>query len=106
MTDTEKLAELLGKMVDFSDGTLYLMADYLIGKGVTIQRWIPVTERLPEVGKIVLVYGSRGGIYTARLERDGRYADWHKLNSKTHYCKPTHWMPLPEPPKGDWLNEM
>ena len=47
MTDTEKLAELLGKMVDFSDGTLYLMADYLIGKGVTIQRWIPVMERLP-----------------------------------------------------------
>ena len=37
MTDTEKLVELLGKMVDFSDGTLYLMADYLVGKGVVLR---------------------------------------------------------------------
>lgn len=105
MNDREKLIALL-KENTIPEYWAEMIADYLLANGVTIQRWIPVTERLPEVGKIVLVYGSRGGIYTARLERDGRYADWHKLNSKTHYCKPTHWMPLPEPPKGDWLNEM
>lgn len=67
-------------------------------------KWIPVTERLPELGKYVMVYGNRGGIYTAYLSRywpDSDYIAWHKLNSKNHHCEPTHWMPLPEPPKGD-----
>lgn len=58
-------------------------------------KWISVKEGLPEKGKPVLVYGKRGGIYTALFE-GGKY--WWKLNSKSHYCEPTHWMPLPEPP--------
>ena len=58
--------------------------------------WIPVSERLPEREKVVLVCGSRGGIYTA-FYKGSRY--WHKLNSRSHFCEPTHWMPLPEPPK-------
>ena len=33
----------------------YACADHLIRGGVTIQRWIPVTERLPESGVHVLV---------------------------------------------------
>lgn len=61
--------------------------------------WIPVTERLPEDGETVLVYGSKGGIYTAWCNRRYENVGWHKLNSKSHYCNPTHWMPLPEPPK-------
>ena len=77
------------------------VADNLIANGVTVQEWIPVSERLPEKGEgTVLVCGSRGGIYTAYLERSGKYPKWHKLNSKNHYCEPTHWMPLPQPPKG------
>ena len=75
------------------------MADHLIANGVTIQKWIPVTERLPERGQIVLVCGNRKGIYTAEFRIDGKYPYFHKLNSKTHWCKPTHWMPLPEAPK-------
>lgn len=67
-------------------------------------RWIPVTERLPKYGETVLVYGSQGGIYTARYERArtewGRDS-WWKLNSKSHICNPTHWMPLPQPPKEE-----
>ena len=66
--------------------------------------WIPVTERLPKYGETVLVYGSQGGIYTARYERArtewGRDS-WWKLNSKSHICNPTHWMPLPQPPKEE-----
>lgn len=67
-------------------------------------RWIPVTERLPEYGTTVLVCGSQGGIYTARYERAKAEWDrdsWWKLNSKSHICNPTHWMPLPEPPKEE-----
>ena len=61
--------------------------------------WIPVTERLPENEETVLVYGSKGGIYTAWCNRRYQNVGWHKLNSKNHHCNPTHWMPLPEPPK-------
>lgn len=105
MTDREKLVKLLASKPELLENLnihihrLYRLADHLIANGVTVRRWIPVTEWLPEVGKVVLVCGSRGGIYTAYLESEGRLPSWHKLNSKTHYCDPTHWMPLPEPPK-------
>ena len=94
----DQLIEILegaGKMIQFP-GTL---ANILIENGVTIQKWIPVTERLPEHDEVVLVFGKRGGIYTAYCNRRHGYTGWHKLNSKHHYCEPTHWMPLPEPPK-------
>ena len=93
-------------------------ADYLLDNGVRLEaeqetsdkaskvveidqfnKWIPVTERLPEHGKVVLVYGKRGAIYTAWCNSLYKNPGWHKLNSKNHYCDPTHWMPLPEPPK-------
>lgn len=64
--------------------------------------WIPVTDRLPGTGEIVLVYGKRGGIYTAEHNRNARWpGSFWKLNGKSHHCEPTHWMPLPEPPKED-----
>lgn len=65
-------------------------------------KWIPVTERLPEMdGTIVLVCGSRKGIYTAEFRRKYGRHWFHKMNSKNHHCEPTHWMPLPEAPKGE-----
>ena len=63
--------------------------------------WIPVSERLPEHGKVVLVCGKRGAIYTAWCNSLHKNPGWHKLNSKNHYCDPTHWMPLPEMPKEE-----
>ena len=70
-----------------------------VANGVTVQQWISVKDRLPEDGEIVLVCGSRGGVYTAVFNKPGQYRGWHKLNSKSHYCDPTHWMPLPQPPE-------
>ena len=56
-------------------------------------KWIPVTERLPETGEIVLVYGKRGGIYTAEHNRNGKWpGTFWKLNCKSHHCEPTHWI--------------
>ena len=65
-------------------------------------RWISVTERLPEENVVVLVFGGKS-IYTAYYGKSkyGGGLVWHKLNSKNHYCNPTHWMPLPEPPKEE-----
>lgn len=63
-------------------------------------KWIPVEEDQPVDGAVVLVYGKRGGIYTAEFMRNGGHYWFHKLNSKNHHCEPTHWMPLPEPPEG------
>lgn len=64
-----------------------------------VPRWIPVTERLPKYGERVLVFGGVT-MYVAYYDKN-RYGgeSWHKLNSKSHYCNPTHWMPLPTPPK-------
>ena len=64
-------------------------------------RWIPVSERLPKYGERVLVFGGVT-MYVAYYDKN-RYGgeSWHKLNSKSHYCNPTHWMPLPEPPKEE-----
>lgn len=68
-------------------------------------KWIPVTERLPGAGEIVLVYGKRGGIYTAEHNRNARCTgSFWKLNSKSHHCEPTHWMQLPKAPKNDIKN--
>ena len=61
-------------------------------------KWIPVSERLPEKGETVIALGSRGGVYTAQYKGS---IYWHKLNARCHMCEPTHWMPLPEPPKGE-----
>ena len=103
MAEREKLIELLLSAMPhcYSDLFASQIADHLIANGVTIQRWIPVTERLPEEGGKFLVCGSRGGIYTAEFWNHNGYPHWHKLNSKNHYCEPTHWMPLPEAPKGE-----
>lgn len=96
----EQLIEILRKPIFPHElaGPTEAVADYLLDNGVTIQRWIPVTERLPEHEEVVLVVGKRGGIYTAWCNRRHRNPGWHKLNSKSHYCEPTHWMPLPQAP--------
>ena len=106
----EKLIELLceahGTATDaslFEDATyaqqLEMEADSLIDNGVTIQKWIPVTERLPEMHTKVLCCGIRGGRFIAELSTWGNgNLYWDKRNGKG--CpEVTHWMPLPEPPK-------
>ena len=67
-------------------------------KPMTIQRWIPVTERLPEDD----IPSARYLCYANGYVRILKY--WRMYKSFEYGGKPikvTHWMPLPEPPKGD-----
>ena len=64
------------------------------------QRWIPVSERLPEIGQSVLL--SVGGMYSAEgcLREDGDWAQfrWDAIQRKDMVGA---WKPLPEPYKGE-----
>ena len=91
-------------------------AEYLIEHGVTVQEWIPVTERLPERDKEVLliVHGWEdrlyyiGCLHRQEAERswltgiESKASDW-KIWGFSYLREPivTHWMPLPNPPKGE-----
>ena len=84
------------------------VADHLISNGVTVQEWIPVEERLPERnGPVLTSYGfSEGGeISDMRFFSVMRY---YAVDPKPHFhhegyrgLTVTHWMPLPQPPKGE-----
>ena len=92
------------------DEQVQRIADHLIMNGVTVQEWIPVTERLPERDKEVLliVHGWEDRLYyTGCLHRqeaerswltgiESKASDW-KIWGFSYLREPivTHWMPLP-----------
>lgn len=72
------------------------------------RRWIPVTDRLPEDDHDVLIVGSGSPVKNVRLENSLEIARFSKDEGWILECWPdwetpivTHWMPLPEPPKGE-----
>lgn len=96
----EKLIELIAKAKyicanDYSDYTEdEYIADTLLDNGVTVQEWIPVTERLPDWmdGKVFVFtkYGFSICERTVNNRWRGQHANWI-----------THWTYLPQPPKGE-----
>jgi len=83
-TDNENLA-----------GDIYIW----VGKGEKAQRWIPVTERLPEEWTDVLVWSKCGFCVVAvSLGSHGKWREaWTHMMIDDNTI--THWMPLPEAPK-------
>ena len=61
-----------------------------------VNEWVSVKERLPDRSGTYLVIGKRGTPHAA-----------HYYTGKRGFSNPyaTHWMPMPEPPKGE-KNEM
>ena len=108
MDTREKLIELLESAESAiywnSDDRNFIqkIADHLIANGVTIKKWIPVTERLPEGMDWVLCACKDGEIRI--LCYDYIMDDWD-IHGRPNSCYAkgfvTHWMPLPEPPKGE-----
>ena len=103
MTDREKLIELQ-KDAFFNwklrgEGRLIAeIADHLIANGVTIQKWIPVSERLPEDSRGVILCTRSRIVGVGFYDKNTR--SWVQHYSGGGICVDvTHWMPLPEPPK-------
>ena len=94
----EKLIELLKQIKYVS---VENAANILIENGVTVQEWISVDDRFPEEKANCIVYYQH-----AYCDNDGYWAigicfnDGEKFQINPAY-KVTHWMPMPQPPKGE-----
>ena len=68
-----------------------------------IPKWIPVTERLPEIHTNVLVVDKAHDMAVGSLEKIWDGIVWVCPFSAVDDddCKITHWMPLPEPPESE-----
>ena len=95
----EKLVELIidAKRTDPETGsfTEYL-ADHLISNGVTAQEWISVDDKLPEDDEVVIICTDKNFVYAGELIGD----TWF-LDNDSWTAIVTHWMPTPQPPKGE-----
>ena len=104
----EKLIELLNTHCDYAghvdckEDCTECLADHLIANGVTVQQWIPVTERLPENmdDRVLVLLPTKSYDYpigNQHIDTDryrGGYRKWVRYGDKV-----THWKPLPQPPK-------
>ena len=73
--------------------------DY-ISNGGTVQEWVSVKDRLPEVGGYVVCIAKRNPFsrfmpMVARIEKNG----WVNPITEQYISEVTHWMPLIEPTK-------
>ena len=80
------------------------LADHLIANGVTVQKWIPVSEMLPDnIGMYLVI--EKHWISGSPCRRIAKWntVDWCTADRRSKELTPriTHWMPLPEPPKDD-----
>ena len=69
-----------------------------VESGVTVQKWIPVSECLPKHGESVLCYKRLGYMQILQFdESTGRWFGWNYIFPSRAV---THWMPLPKQPNG------
>ena len=107
----EKIVELLDIIIQPGQKTLGDIADYLISNGVTVQEWISVDDRLPDNKEhdwvLAQVVEDNGYMHIPRvMEYRQAKDDWFEetygwLSEHNGLFSVTHWMPLPELPKGE-----
>ena len=120
----EKLIEILRKPIfphELVD-PIEAVADYLLDGGVTVQEWIPVNDRLPEMGEhyqsedvlVCIDYRPDDPDTTKDSYVSIDHVDFNCFGQGWFSCERddprdgepspyfvTHWMPLPEKPKGE-----
>ena len=64
-----------------------------------VQEWISVDDRLPENGKEGVLIALRWGEVDIGWCEDGRWRS--EFVNKYEDGEVTHWMPIPQPPKGE-----
>ena len=87
------------KYYGFGDCFPDRFADYLIAHGVTVQKWISVDDRLPESGKEGVLIALRWGMVDIGWYEEGQWSS--EFVNEYEDGEVTHWMPLPQPPKGE-----
>ncbi len=122
----EKLVELLVKASHECDDFYDLwdmrqaaddIADFLITHGVTVQKWISVKDRLPEVVSTHKRYRSTikksVRVLCVCVQKSGKtmvkegYCEWYNDYPEPRWQIPgtidevTHWQYLPQPTKGE-----
>ena len=121
----EKLVEILkqapfeGKVLDewWWEEKIKRIADHLISNGVTVQEWISVDDKLPEVVSIQKGYRSTVKksirVLCVCVQKSGKtmvkegYCEWYNDYQEPRWKIPgtidevTHWQYLPQSPKGE-----
>ena len=88
----EKLRDLLDRFVYDDWYSNNDIAEKLVSNGVRVQEWISVDDRLPEPKEETICIDADGDMMI------GTYTEWGWM-FPCYFKSPTHWMPLPEPPK-------
>ena len=65
------------------------------------QRWIPCSERLPEMGSTVLMQNTGGWMFVATYAVTPKRKYWAVLEHDYALDEAIAWMPLPEPYKAE-----
>ena len=101
----EKLVEMLKKCGVCNTYAVVQLASALAENGVTVQDWISVSEPPEENGYyLCYVLTSAVGDKVKYEQRPLYWEDdiWLYRHNSYRMCRNvTHWMPLPQPPKGE-----
>ena len=98
----EKLVEILRKPIfphELVD-PIEAVADYLLDSGVTVQEWISVDKNEHSYTGNRLIALADGLVTVGYQSGYGVWVYWRN-GIKHQTYEVTHWMPLPQPPKGE-----
>ena len=94
MDAREKMVELIEAARYWGSNTSEEIAENLIGHGVTVQEWKPISEPPKEKGTY-LVCTDNGGVLLGHWYG----TDWNAGGGANKHL--AYWMERPQPPKGE-----